>query len=329
MPYTYPLPIPPAVDTSALTAAIAALQSNETADDKALADLKTALEAIVIPPAPDLSGYALKSQIPPSSRIVDTKWFDTAFETKYTRPIDRASLTSLSLEYKQADGTVRSFSLTDFSTGFAHSNYWNGPSDPNGQTRFVSDTETVVVSWDGVGQNLTLAAVAKTGGAALQIRKVKFNAAFVDFLNAYDPSPVDQKIVNLESETHGLWLSKQTIIDWTTDEVETGRSWTNGDIAYQRIFVGTTPNSTADSLVLTVPGAKEIIWWHGQAKQTTGRRPAMQGIYSGNLAHGPMYWWNEVKTNNVVTAMELRQFNQTGDSRFGGIPYTVIVEFTK
>lgn len=68
---------------------------------------------------------------------------------------------------------------------------------------------------------------------------------------------------------------------------------------------------------------------NGQATQATGRKPSMEGLYSGNAAHGPMYWWNEIKTNNVVTAMELRQFNQTADTRYQNIPYTVVVEYVK
>lgn len=290
-----------------------------------------------IPPAPDLTpltNRVVTLEGKTFARVVDTKWFDTAFATKYTRKVSRATVTSLSLEYKQADGTVRSFTLSDFATGFSHSGYWNGAGDPNGVTRFVSDTETVVVSWDGAGENLTLGAVAKTGGAALQIRKVKVNDSYMDWLAVYEPvatdlTPLTNRVVALESETHGLWLSKQAIIDWTGDEVETGRALANGDLTYLRTFTGTTPNSSADSSVFSIPGAKEIIWWHGQAKQSTGRRPAMQGIYSGVAAHGPMYWWNEIKTNNVVTAMELRQFNQTADTRYQNIPYTVVVEYVK
>ncbi|MGL5059043.1 MAG: hypothetical protein ACRC62_03590 [Microcoleus sp.] len=78
MSYIYPLPTAPAVDTTALNTAIAALQTDETADDKALDDLKKAVEAITvpdvsgfalkadIPSTPDLSPYALKTEIPPA-----------------------------------------------------------------------------------------------------------------------------------------------------------------------------------------------------------------------------------------------------------------------
>lgn len=120
------------------------------------------------------------------TKVVDTKWFDTPFATRYQRNVPKASISTLSLEYKRTDNTVVPFSLADFVTGFAYSGFWNGTSDPNGLTRFISGTDIVVVSWDGTGEKLTLAATTK-GSVALQIRKVRVNDQPLDWLPIYEP----------------------------------------------------------------------------------------------------------------------------------------------
>lgn len=191
------------------------------------------------------------------TRVADPKWFDTPFSTRYLRKVSKASITSLTLEYKQANGTIRAISLTDFTTGFSNSGFWNGASDPNGLTRFIADAETVVVSWDGTGENLTLSVQTKAS-VALQIRKVYVNGVALDWLAAYDPSSsIDSIAANaaaiaakVDKPAHGY-----TAVSWYNNANAEASLAANTDFAFNAFWSDTNPNGlTNTELISTVRG---------------------------------------------------------------------------
>lgn len=122
------------------------------------------------------------------TRVADTKWFDTFAGTNqsYKRKASRTSTTSISFEIFQSGGSIRQFSLTDF-TGFAYSGFGNGAGDPNGVTKAIPGPENVLIIWDGTGETLSIIVTNVGGITNYQIRKVRVNGQPLDWLSIYEP----------------------------------------------------------------------------------------------------------------------------------------------
>jgi hypothetical protein len=127
-----------------------------------------------------------------ASWIVDPKWFDsvgTPATSRYTRSLYSGftTLTSLSLEYRDNTGTIQTFSLTDFTTGFTNNSFWN---TPQGVTRLVPagvGQVNIAIVLENNNRDITIAvqdlAVTSTLPTRwLQFRNVVFNGRYADNL---------------------------------------------------------------------------------------------------------------------------------------------------
>ncbi|MGL4621142.1 MAG: hypothetical protein ACRCZS_19115 [Chroococcidiopsis sp.] len=122
-----------------------------------------------------------------STKVVDTKWRNTAvvFVDRFYKSCNRATMTSLSFEYRKVDGTIGTFSATSFTTDFVYSSTWNTGSDPNGATKSYQQGESIILSFNGAGDRLCIAVFQS--GSLLPVRKVAINGT-LDYLTTYDPS---------------------------------------------------------------------------------------------------------------------------------------------
>jgi hypothetical protein len=166
-------------DTTALAAAIAQLQANETADDAAVAALATAIANL---PAPSASYDA--------SWLPQTGWYDSVtmpVSSRYTRILEGefTAFTSLALEYRDNAGVVHPFFLNNFTTDFEQNGFWN---TATGTARVIPvGTAQVMVAVVLEGRSLSLCVQDGAFGSAdpkrmLQFRNVKINGYPADRL---------------------------------------------------------------------------------------------------------------------------------------------------
>jgi hypothetical protein len=166
-------------DTTALAAAIATLQSNETADDASLAALAAAIANLP-------SGGASYD----ASWLPQTGWYDSVTEpayNRYTRTLEGefTAFTSLSLEYRDNAGVIHPFSLNDFATGFENNTFWN---TPTGTTRvqYIGATQHMIaIAVEGKTLTICIQDGAIAVGNAkrmLQFRNVEINGYPADRL---------------------------------------------------------------------------------------------------------------------------------------------------
>lgn len=239
----------------------------------------------------------------------------TLSETIYGVKLTSGTVTDIEYEFSDpADINVSdyiSYSASHIAT-WTDSTYWGG------KTRFESVTlpnghivkAITCIRDDG---SVILCSQNNAGTATGYVRLVQING------KPADTYPV--QIADLDTRIDQLKTAKQDILNWSTTEQLTGRTWTDGKPTYTRTFTGNTPANGNDTRVLQVTGSTKIVDWTGYVVSNGSRKAFMPGMYSGDVNHGSMYQW--------YNATDLHSYFTFTDTRWNSRPYEITVEYCK
>lgn len=116
--------------------------------------------------------------------------------------------------------------------------------------------------------------------------------------------------------------SKQNLI-YSTEEMDTGKTWIDGESIYRKVLVFTTTSNestkTSKEIDIVSLGIKEIIGWHGILKSHDNY------IYNAERSEGENAYTRVESTASYKRLI----YNTKGDNNYFAGTVTLTLEYTK